>query len=89
MIVVTIIGIYMAIIFILKYILSFLKISSSGSANAHLHGCFRPWTFPLNIGLNMLPSDSFMSRLDSLLGYATGVFQTLQLIVLVVFGAVD
>ena len=30
-----------------------------------------------------------MSCLDSLLGYSTGDFQALQLIVLVVFGAVD
>ena len=32
---------------------------------------------------------SFMSSLDSLLGYSTGEFQALQLIALVVFGAVD
>ena len=30
-----------------------------------------------------------MSCLDSLIGYSTGEFQALQLIVLVVFGAVD
>ena len=47
------------------------------------------WTFLLNIGLNMLPSDSFMPCLVSLPGYSTGEFQALQLIVLVVFGAVD
>ena len=45
---------------------------SSGSVNAYFPGCFHPWTFPLNFGLNMLPSDSFMSCLDSLLGYSTG-----------------
>ena len=66
--------------------LAFLKVSSSGFANTHLLGCVRPWTFPLNIGLNMLPSDSCMSCLDPLLGYSTGEFQGLQLIVLVVFG---
>ena len=44
------------------------ELSSSGSANAQLPGCFRPWTFFLNIGLNMLPSGSFMSGLHSLLG---------------------
>ena len=60
----------------------FLRQSSSGSAEAHLPGCFRSWTFPLNSGLNMLPSDSFMSCLDSLLGYSTRGFQALQLIVL-------
>ena len=43
----------------------------------------------LNIGLNMFPLDSFMSCLQSLLGYSTGEFQALQLIVLVAFGAVD
>ena len=37
----------------------------------------------------MIPADSFVSRLDSLLGYSTGEFQALQLIVLVVFDAVD
>ena len=49
-----------------------LYISSSGSANAQLIGCFRPWTFTLNIGLNMFPLDSVMSCLHSLLGYSTG-----------------
>ena len=47
-----------------------------------------PWTFSLNIGLNMLPSNSFMSCI-LLLGYFTGEFQALQLIVLAAFGAVD
>ena len=51
--------------------------------------CFRPRTFSFNIGLDMLPLDSFMSCLHSLLGYSTGEFQALQLIVLVAFGAVD
>ena len=51
----------MAIHYFLNYSLGFLKLSSSGSANAQLPGCFRPWTVCLNIGLNMLPSDSFMS----------------------------
>ena len=37
----------------------------------------------------MLPSDSSVSRLDSLLGYSTGELQALQLIVLAVFGAMD
>ena len=36
----------------------------------------------LNIGLNMLTSDPFMSCLDFLLGYSTGEFQAVQLIVL-------
>ena len=48
--------------------LSFPELGSSHSATTYLHGCFCPWTFSLNIGLNMLPSDSFMSCLDSLLG---------------------
>ena len=34
-----------------------------------------PWTFSSNIGLNMLPSVSFMSCLNSLLYYSTGEFQ--------------
>ena len=87
--VVTINGIFMAIIYLLIYTLGFLYLSSSGSTNAHLPGCFRPWTFSLNIGLNMLPMDFFMACLHSLLGYSTGVFQALPLIVLAMFGAVD
>ena len=46
-----------------------------------------PWTFSLNIGLHMLPSDSIMSH--SLIVYYTGDFQALQLHVLAAFGAVD
>ena len=89
MIVVTITGIFMTINYLLIYILGFLYISNSGSANAHLPGCFCPWTFSLNIGLNTFPLDSFMSCLHSPLGYSTGEFQALQLIVLAAFGAVD
>ena len=91
MIVVTIIGFIVVITFILNYMfrLSESKVSSFGSANAHLLGRFRPWTFPLNIELKMLPLDSLMSCLDSLLGHSTREFQALQLIVLTVFGAVD
>ena len=37
----------------------------------------------------MLPSDSSVSCLDSLLGYSTGELQALQLIVLAAFGAMD
>ena len=47
-----------------------------------------PLDIPLNIWFNMLPSNSFMSGLDPLLGYPTGVFQALQMIALAVFGAV-
>ena len=83
------IGIFMAINYLLIYTSGFLYISSYGSANAQLPGCFRPWTFSLNIGLNMFLLDSFMSCLYSILGYSTGEFQALQLIVLAVFGAVD
>ena len=79
----------MAIHYFLNYTLGFLCLSSSGSANAQLPGCFRPWTFSLNIGLTMLPLDSFMSWLHSLLGYSTGDFQAFQLIVLAAFIAVD
>ena len=89
MIVVTITGIFMATNYLLIYTLGFLYISNSGSADAQLPGCFCPWTFSLNIGLNMFLLDSFMSCLHTLLGYSTGEFQALQLIVLVAFGAVD
>ena len=89
MIVVNIIGIFMALNYHLIYTLGFLYISCSGSANAQLPGCFRPWTFSFNIGLNTFPLDSLTSCLHSLLGYSTGEFQALQLIVLAAFGAVD
>ena len=42
-----------------------------------------------NIALNILPSDSFISCLHSLLEYSTGELQALQLIVLAAFGVVD
>ena len=87
MIVVTITGIFMAINYL--YTLGFLYISKSGSANAQLPGCFCPGTFSLNIGLSMFHLDSFVSCLHSLLGYSTGEFQALQLIVFAAFGAVD
>ena len=89
MMVVTITGIFMAINYLLIYILGFLYISKSGYANAQLPGCFYPWTFSLNIGLSMFPLDFFMSCLHSLLGYSTGELQALQLIVLAAVGAVD
>ena len=41
-IVVTIIGIFMAIHYFLNYTLGFRWLSSSGSANVQLPGCFRP-----------------------------------------------
>ena len=79
----------MAINYLLIHTLGFLYISNSGSTNAQLPGCFRPWTCSLNIGLNMFPLDSFKSCLHSLLGYSTGELQVLQLFVLAAFGAVD
>ena len=39
--------------------------------------------------LDIFSLDSFMSCLHSLLGYSTGEFQALQLVVLEAFGAVD
>ena len=51
----------MAIHCILNHMFRLSVLSSSDSANAHLPGCFRAWTFLLNIGLNMSPSDSFVS----------------------------
>ena len=71
---------------LMNYLMEFYFI---GFVNAHLPGCFCPWTFRLNIGLNTSPSDSFVSYLNSHQGYSAGEFQALQLIVLAVFGAVD
>ena len=55
----------------------------------HLPGCFCPWTFFENIGLNTVLTDPFMSHLATQLGYSAGEFQALQLIVLAAFGVVD
>ena len=55
----------------------------------HLPGCFCPWTFFENIGFNTVLTDPFMSHLVTQLGYSTGEFHALQLIVLVAFGVVD
>ena len=53
--------------------LGFLKWGDFGSAIAHLQGCFHPWNFFQNIGLNMLLWDSFMSNKCSQLGHSTGM----------------
>ena len=79
----------MSINYLLICTLGFLYIINFGSATAEPPGCFCPWTFSLNIRLNMFPLGSFMSCLHSLLGYSIGEFQALQLIVLAAFGAVD
>ena len=70
LIVLTIIGILMAILFYFYYMFRHSVLHSS--ANVHLNGCFWPWTFPSNIGLNMSPSDSFGSCLHFLIGCSTG-----------------
>ena len=58
------------------------------STISHLRGRFFPWTLIQNIGFNMVPWDPFMSHLATQLGYPTGEFQALQLVVLVAFGVV-
>ena len=73
MMVATIIGIFRTILLILIYTFVLTV----------------PRTFSSNIGLNIFPSDSFMSCLDSQLGYPTGKFQALGLIVFAVFRAMD
>ena len=59
------------------------------SVISHFPGCFCPWTFFQNIGFNMVQSDPFMTHLGTQLGYYTGEFQALQLIVLAAFGVVN
>ena len=59
------------------------------STISHLPGYFCPWTFFQNIGFSMVPSGPYMSHLTTQLGYSTGEFQALQLIVLAAFGVVD
>ena len=80
-------GNFLSIIFWTTYLV-LPKLGSSASATTHIPGCFCPWTSYLNIGLNMLSSDSLMSYSDSLIGYSTPEFQALQLIVLWVFSTV-
>ena len=46
---------------LMNYLMEFYFI---GFVNAHLPGCFCPWTFRLNIGLNTSPSDSFVLYLN-------------------------
>ena len=50
---------------------------------------FCPWTFFGYIGFNTVLTDPFMSHLATQLGYSAEKFQSLQLIVLAVFGVVD
>ena len=76
---------FLAMNYLSIYTLGFLYTSSSGSANAQLTGCFRPWKLSLNIGLKMFHFGSFMSCLHFLLAYCTGEFQALRLIVLAEF----
>ena len=64
--------------------LCFLKLGNS--TIPHISPCFCPCAFFENIGLNMIPSDSFLSDLYSQLGYSTGVYKALQLIAPGVFG---
>ena len=78
-IIVTIIGIFMAINYFLNFRLSLPK-------KFWFCKCTTPWLFPpLDILL-----ENWIERVTfGLLGFSTGEFQALQLIVLVVFGAVD
>ena len=69
MIIVTIIGIFIAIPCILNYMTFCTKLFDS--ANGHLPRCFRSWTFLLNIGLNMIHSGSFVSVLFR---FSTNIF---------------
>ena len=56
--------------------------------NSSPPGMFLPLDVLNNIGLIMWPSDPFMSKLYSQLGYSTGKFQALHQIRFAVFGAV-
>ena len=79
-------GCLWSLVFVLNNILT---LGILHSAISHLPRCFCPWTFFKNIRLNMVSSDPFMSHLATQLGYSTGEFQALQLIVLAAFGVVD
>ena len=62
----------LVLVFVLNNILT---LGILRSAISHLPGCFCPRTFFHNIGFNVVPSDPFMSHLDTQLGYSTGEFQ--------------
>ena len=81
MIVVNNIEIFMTILYFLDYTYRLIVVLVLHMRNSV---CFRPWTISVNIGLDMLPPDAFMSCL-----YSTGEFQALQLIVLAALGAMD
>ena len=80
---------FMIILFILDHTVGLLWLSSSGFATSHLPGCLCRWTFSLNIRMSKLPSYTSTSCLYSLLEDPTWEPQALQLIFVVVFGAVD
>ena len=54
MVVATIVGMLCPFYLLWPTHLGFLKLGSSDYATTHLPGCFCPWTFFLNIGLDML-----------------------------------
>ena len=87
-IVVAIRGFFIAIRYISNYMFR-LSVLSSSDPNAHHHGCFRTLTFLSSSGLNMFSSNSLVSCLDPPLGYFTDEFKALQLIFVVLCGAVD
>ena len=57
----------------------FMSSGSICSQIAHPKRCICSWTLNYIIGLNLLPSNSFMSNLYSLLGYCTGQLQALKI----------
>ena len=66
---------------------SFRKLGISGSATIYLRICFCPWTFSLNIEHDTFGFLYVTFRFSTRILY--GGFQALQLVVLVVIGAVD
>ena len=77
---------FSAIRLILNYTFRLFVLICFDSENAHLHRCFRNWTF---LWVLDWTSNSSVSCLDPPLGYSTGEFQALQLIFVVLCGAVD
>ena len=75
----TIIWTFMPIQLILTYTFRLSETGYFWFCNYTPSWMFLPWTFSLNIGLNILLSDSFMLCLDHVLCYSTGEFHTLRL----------
>ena len=85
----TITGNFVAINYFLIYTLGFLHILKFWFCKCTTPCMLLPLDILLEHWIEHVSLDSFMSCLHCLLGYSTGEFQAMQLIVLAAFGAMD